>query len=121
MKRRKGPVIPRERSHTIRREIVSLIQNRSLSARELSSSVGIPEKEVVLHLEHIRKSLDVSGRELAVTPARCRSCGFEFRKRDRLTSPGRCPACRGESIEEPLFGTRLLGRPRHNSLPETSA
>jgi predicted Zn-ribbon and HTH transcriptional regulator len=38
-----------------------------------------------------------------VEPARCQVCGFVFKKRDRLTSPGRCPSCRSSRIEEPLF------------------
>lgn len=103
MRRPKEPFVPPERSHTIRREIIGHLHNESLSARELSSLVGIPEKEVALHLEHVRKSLGVSDRGLTVSPARCRTCGFLFRKRDRLTTPGRCPVCHGESIEEPRF------------------
>lgn len=121
MKKRKDPFTPPVRSQTIRKEIVALLQTRCFSARELSSLVGIPEKEVSLHLEHIRKSLSAGGRELAVTPAQCRACGFSFRKRERLSRPGRCPLCHGESIEEPLFGIRSSIRSPHSSLPETSA
>jgi hypothetical protein len=121
MKKRKDPFVPQARSHTLRREIISLLQNRHLSARALSSLVGIPEKEVTLHLEHIRKSLGADAWELAVTPARCRACGFLFRKRERLSKPGRCPVCHQESIEEPLFSIGSSGRSRHSSLPETSA
>jgi hypothetical protein len=39
-----------------------------------------------------------------VTPAECRKCGFVFQKREKLKKPGKCPICRSESIEEPLFG-----------------
>jgi len=65
--------------------------------------VGIPEKEVYAHLEHVQRSLK---KDLAITPARCKKCGFVFRKRDRLTKPGRCPVCKGQSIEEPMFSVR---------------
>jgi len=41
-----------------------------------------------------------------MTPAECRSCGFVFSKRDRLTPPGKCPICRCETIFEPLFAIR---------------
>jgi predicted Zn-ribbon and HTH transcriptional regulator len=75
----------------------------ALSAHEISGYVGIPEKEVYGHLEHIQRSLNKSGNKFVVIPAACKRCGFVFKKRGRLKKPGRCPVCRGESIEEPLF------------------
>lgn len=80
-----------------------MLEEGSFSAREISGRVHISEKEVYGHLEHIHKTLAREGRELVVTPAECTQCGFVFRKRERLTKPGRCPVCRGESILEPLF------------------
>jgi hypothetical protein len=68
--------------------------------------VGIPEKDVHGHLRHIRETLHRSGRNLNVTPAECVKCGFVFRKRERLTKPGRCPVCHGESIHAPLFSVQ---------------
>lgn len=99
----KEPFIPPERGHTIRHDIAELLESRALSAKDLSSRVGIPEKEVCEHLSHIRKSLD---KRMDITPARCRSCGFVFQKREKLKKPGKCPACREESIEAPLFSIR---------------
>ncbi|MDA8165133.1 MAG: transcriptional regulator [Desulfobacteraceae bacterium] len=87
----------------MRQRLRAALEAETLSARELSQMVGIPEREVYGHLEHLRLSLRGSGRELAVVPARCRHCGFLFRKRDRLGKPGRCPQCRQTSIAEPLF------------------
>jgi predicted Zn-ribbon and HTH transcriptional regulator len=108
MRRRpKAPAEPAERRRTVRRDIISLLTGRALSAREISEEAGVSEKEVCGHLEHIRKSLSQStGPRLSVTPARCRKCGFVFRKRQRLQRPGRCPVCRGEQIEDPLFEIR---------------
>ena len=74
-----------------------------MSALELSGSVGIPEKEVAGHLEHIRHTLHRTGRRFVVQPAECASCGFVFEKRERLTRPSRCPVCRNESVHAPLF------------------
>jgi predicted Zn-ribbon and HTH transcriptional regulator len=98
--RPKQPSIPAERYDTLRQEIVSLLSHESLSARELSEQVGIPEKEVLEHLEHIKIALHGG---LVVDPALCLRCGFLFRKRDRLKGPGRCPVCQGEHIEDPRF------------------
>lgn len=88
---------------TIRQKIVSLLEQEHLDARTLSSLVSIREKEIYPHLAHIRRSLKARGRQLVITPYRCRLCGFTFKTRDRLTPPGRCPQCRQGSIEPALF------------------
>lgn len=64
--------------------------------------VGVPEKAVYGHLEHIQLSRKREN-DFVLTPAECKGCGFVFRKRDRLTPPGKCPVCRKEAIEDPLF------------------
>ncbi|MEW5747034.1 MAG: ArsR family transcriptional regulator [Nitrospirota bacterium] len=102
-KRPKAPAIPPERHETVRRAIMELLRDRTLSAKEISADVGIPEKAVYDHLTHIEKSALQKHRQLVVVPAACKKCGFVFRKRERLTKPGRCPVCKGQSIEEPLF------------------
>ena len=99
----KEPPIPTAMRDTARRAIIAALEEGDRSARDLSSEIGIPEKEVYSHLEHIRKTMSATRRHLAVTPAECKKCGFVFSKRERLTKPGKCPVCRGESIHEPLF------------------
>jgi predicted Zn-ribbon and HTH transcriptional regulator len=101
MRKGKQPFIPAEHRETIRHAIVALLENNELTAREISQQLGIGEREVYTHLEHIQ--LHKGDLHLAVTPAVCRKCGFIFKKRDRLKKPGRCPVCRGEFIEPPLF------------------
>lgn len=101
--RPKKPFIPAERYETIRRLIISTLGGKTLSAKEISGEVGISEKDVYGHLEHIHKSVEREGGHLIVTPAECQDCGFVFKKRDRLTKPGKCPVCNGESITVPLF------------------
>ncbi len=98
--REKGPLTPPERTDTIRRRIMTLIESRSLSARDISSQTGVPEREVCEHLLHIRKS---AGDALIITPPRCKACGFVFKKREKLKKPGKCPACRKQTIEPPRF------------------
>ena len=97
--RPKPPTVPLEQSATPRHAIAALLARQPMSARDLAAELGLREKEVVEHLEHLRRSHVA----LAVTPAACRECGFVFRKRDRLGRPSRCPVCRAEKIDEPVF------------------
>lgn len=104
MPRRRGEHVPRDAGGTTkRRELMSLLAGDALTAHELSGLAGIPEKDVVSHLEHIAQTARRSGGRLRVTPASCRLCGYIFRKRDRLSTPGRCPACRRGSLDPPVF------------------
>ena len=104
MKKAKGPFIPPERKGTVRQEIIALLEeNSAVTAKDISAEVRIPEKEVYEHLEHIHKSLNKTGQQLHIKPAECLKCGFVFTKRDRLKTPGRCPICHEEHIQEPLF------------------
>lgn len=97
------PFVPEERHETIRREIMAALEGRTLSAKEISAAVRISEHEVYGHLEHIRKSTSKKSRQLVIKPAECMKCGFVFSKRDRLKKPGRCPVCRRQFIQDPLF------------------
>ena len=100
---KKGPKPPREHQETLRQAIVRHLEDDPCTTRDLSSLVGIREKDVVPHLEHIQKSLRASGRKLQVQPAQCLSCGFVFKTRKRLTRPSACPDCRGQHIDPPVF------------------
>jgi len=99
----KKPSIPVEKQDTLRHEILALITEEALSALDISAQVGIPEKDVYDHLEHIRTALHKRGGRFLVTHPLCRRCGFVFRKRERLKKPGKCPVCSGEQIDSPLF------------------
>lgn len=102
-KKLKEPVIPVARQETIRQKIMSLLQGNTLSAKDISSEIGISEREAYEHLEHIHRT---AHKHFIVTPPACRKCGFVFRKRERLKKPGRCPVCRSELIQEPVFSIR---------------
>ncbi len=106
-KKSKEPFIPDERHGTIRQEIVSALEGRTLSAKGISAEVRVSEKEVYEHLEHIHRTAHIKKQDLIVIPAECRKCGFVFRKRERLKKPGKCPVCRGELIQEPLFSIKI--------------
>jgi len=100
---RRKPAVPPQAPETVRRALLALLEEGPCTAMELSAAVRRPEKEVLGHLEHLRRTLRHREGRLEVLPALCRGCGFVFRKRDRLTSPGRCPLCREESIADPAF------------------
>lgn len=91
------------RSLTLRAALLTQLREGPLTARELSARVGIPEREVAEHLEHIERSLRKADERLQIEPPACLGCGFVFRKRERLTRPGACPSCRSTRIAAPRF------------------
>ena len=105
-KKFKEPFVPVERQETIRQKIMSLLDGRTLSARDISIDVGVSEKEVYEHLEHIQRTINKREHDFIITPAVCKKCGFVFKKRDRLKKPSKCPVCRNEVIQEPFFSVR---------------
>lgn len=99
----KEPFSPRERHETIRHAIISVLEGQTLSARDISGYVAVSEKEIYEHLAHIQKTRIREKLKLIILPAKCKKCGFVFKKRERIKKPGKCPHCRSESIEEPLY------------------
>ena len=108
---KQGPKPPRERNQTLRQAIVKHLEEGPCTTRDLSQLIGIREKEVVPHLEHIQKSLRASGRKLIVQPAQCLSCNFVFKNRKRLSKPSACPQCRNQQIDPPVFSLNVVDRP----------
>ncbi len=99
----KPPFVPDDRLETVRKNIISALEEQTLKAREISGTVRVSEKEVYEHLTHIQKSINRKGLNLIITPSECKKCGFVFKKREKLKRPGRCPKCRNEAITEPVF------------------
>jgi predicted Zn-ribbon and HTH transcriptional regulator len=89
-------------SATVRQELLERLRRGPATLRELARELGLREAEAAEHLRHAMRSLD-PGHCLVEDPAACLGCGFSFRKRDRLTSPGRCPRCRSERIRPAVF------------------
>ncbi len=94
---------PPERFETTRHYISALLEEGTYTSKELSSIVKIPERDICDHLEHLQRSLSKGDRRLTVICASCKHCGFVFKKRDRLTKPGKCPSCRSIHIQPPVF------------------
>lgn len=88
---------------TIRQHIISLLEENEMSAKELSQSVKVREKEVYDHLFHIQRSLKGKKKKLHVNPYQCLGCNYIFENRKRLTCPGRCPNCKQSRIEAATY------------------
>ena len=88
---------------TVRQKIIELLSEGEMDALELSREVSIREKEVYDHLAHIARSLAAKGNKLEIHPARCLSCGYVFKHRQRFTRPGRCPHCKNSHLQSPYF------------------
>ena len=88
---------------TIRKQMIELLDKREMSAREISQTIKIREKEVYTHLSHISRSVNAQRKKLIIIPAECLECGFVFEKRKRFTRPSRCPHCKSEHIRNPAY------------------
>ena len=88
---------------TIRRKIISLLKNHEMNAGEISKALGIREKAVYDHLEHIRRSIKPQKKKLMIHPFHCLTCDYMFKDRKRLSRPSRCPQCKHEHIEAATF------------------
>lgn len=96
------PKSPPERDKTPRQAILEVMTDTPMSAHEISGLAGVSEKDVYEHLLHLRVSKKGRG-GISVVPAKCRKCGYDFVKRERLTKPGRCPKCKEKRIAAPKF------------------
>ncbi|MDJ0815851.1 MAG: transcriptional regulator [Desulfobacterales bacterium] len=88
---------------TIRQQIIELLTAEELDARDLSREIGVKEKEVYDHLNHIARSMAARGKQLKIRPSECLTCGFTFKDRTRFTRPGRCPQCRESRLTNPSY------------------
>jgi hypothetical protein len=90
---------------TVRQRLMHRLTGARHASRDLAALIGAPERQIEEHLAHVVRSLAKDAtRRFVLEPSRCHDCGFVFRERTRLTTPGRCPACRSEAIAPPRFG-----------------
>jgi len=88
---------------TIRKQMIELLDNKEMSARDLSQTLSIREKEVYTHLSHIARTVTAQKKKLIIIPSECLECGFVFEQRKRFTRPSRCPHCKSEHIQNPVY------------------
>lgn len=96
-----------EKQETFRRRLMQLLETGSFTVRDLSWELRASEKEIYAHLPHIQRSLKAGNKEFIVSPYHCLSCHFEFKDRQRISKPGRCPRCRESRIAPATFRIRL--------------
>jgi len=83
-----------------RKDLLAVLTEGPRSVSSLARELGLKRADVEEDLRHLVRSARAAGHRLVVQPARCRGCGFTFGE-DRLSKPGKCPACRGTWIYEP--------------------
>ena len=93
-------------SQTKRESIIAALREGSQNTRDLSAMLGMSERDVKGHLEHVRKSVEGAGERFVVTPAVCKQCGFSFDDRKKAKAPSRCPKCKAQRIEPPRYEVR---------------
>jgi predicted Zn-ribbon and HTH transcriptional regulator len=82
-----------------RKDLIALLSTQPRSVSSLARELGLTRGDVEDDLRHAIRSARTAGHRVVVIPARCRSCDFTFAE-DRLTKPGKCPACRGTRMFE---------------------
>lgn len=88
---------------TVRQKLIALLTQGDHTIRELSRAVGISEKDVGHHLDHVARSAASHKMKFRMTPPLCLACGHAFEDRKRLAKPGRCPKCKSERIQSPAY------------------
>lgn len=87
-------------NRSVRQRIMDLLCEEEMNAMEISQAVGVGEKDVAFHLEHIIRTLrSQQAQKLVIAPYICLGCGYRFKDRKRLQRPGRCPRCKKSHIK----------------------
>ncbi len=84
---------------TLRKDLMMLLSVQPRSASSIARALGLKSRDVAEELHHMIRSARAAGRRVVIDPARCRACGFMFGE-EKLSKPGKCPACRGTRIHE---------------------
>lgn len=85
-----------------RRQLIDLLSLEPRSVSSLARELGMTRGDVEDDLRHAIRSARAQGLAVDVVPARCKSCGFVFGDA-KLSKPGRCPACKGTRLFEPML------------------
>ncbi|MCD6196263.1 MAG: transcriptional regulator [Staphylothermus sp.] len=96
---------------TLREKIMKLLMEsrEPLSVDEIAAILGLSPRDKYLvydALTHIAKTIKrrSGGRlELVMIPPTCKKCGYVFKDLKKPRKPSRCPRCKSERINPPLF------------------
>jgi len=83
-----------------RKDLLKALTGTPRSVSSIARELGLKRADVEDDLRHLIRSARAAGHRVVVQPARCRACGFTFAE-DKLSKPGKCPACRGTWVYEP--------------------
>jgi transcriptional regulator len=81
---------------------MEILSKGTFTLQELSAELHMSIKEILLHLPHVQKSIR-HPYKFIIDPAQCLNCGYTFKDRTKLHSPGKCPRCRESHIKEPTY------------------
>ena len=82
-----------------RRDLIALLTAQPRSVSSLARELGVGRDQMDEDLRHLLRSARAAGHRVVVEPAHCKTCGFLFGE-EKLSKPGKCPACRGTRIFE---------------------
>ena len=82
---------------TRRRRLIDLLTTEPRSASSLAKEMGLRRGDIEEDLGHALRTAIAEGHTIEVVPARCKDCTFVFGP-ERLSKPGRCPACKAEPV-----------------------
>jgi len=89
-----------------RKDLIGLLSTQPRSVSSIARELGLRRGDVEDDLRHAVRSARAAGHHVAILPARCRSCGFTFGE-EKLSKPGKCPACRGTRLYEAQIAIEL--------------
>lgn len=87
---------------TTRQQIATHLRTTPAPPGVLATEFGIHSGEVLTHVKHLARSLRSTDEQLLVAPPECQDCGFSAFD-DLINRPSRCPDCKSESVDEPVF------------------
>ena len=85
-----------------RKTLIEVLSREPRSVSSIAREMGLRRGDLEDHLRHALRSARAAGHQVEIIPARCKTCGFVFGD-EKLTKPGRCPACKGTRLFEPLI------------------
>ncbi len=88
---------------TRREQMIEYLENSEYTVKDLAALIRSNTRDTLDDLSHIKRSV---GKRLNVRSAECTACHFSFTKRDRLSTPSRCPQCKSERIVGPWISVK---------------
>jgi transcriptional regulator len=85
-----------------RKQLLDMLTVEPRMASSLARELGLDRRDMEDDLRHMIRSARASGHQVLIEPARCKSCGYRFGE-EKLSKPGKCPACRSTWVFEPLI------------------